>query len=165
MPVTTDIAATYRSPRAVMRRLLAAGRREDRALAILMGGCLLAFIGRWPALQRAATLETDAEGPSFEAMMAGALFGWIFVAPLLFYGLAALSHLVARALGGQGGFFGARLALFWSFLAAAPLLLLHGLVEGFVGPGPGLQIVGVLWLVAFGWFWIASLREAEKGMA
>jgi hypothetical protein len=163
MPVTTDIAATYRSPRAVMRRLLDAGRREDRALAILMGGCLLAFVGRWPALQRAATLQPDA--PPLEAQIAGALFGWVFVAPLLLYGLAALSHLVARLVGGQGSFYGARLALFWAFLAAAPLLLLQGLVEGLVGPGPGLQIVGVLWLVAFGWFWIASLREAEKETA
>jgi hypothetical protein len=161
MPVTTDIAATYRSPRAVMRRLLDAGRREDRALAILMGGCLLAFVGRWPALQRAATLNPDA--PPLEAQIAGALFGWIFIAPLLLYALAALSHLVARLVGGQGSFFGARLALFWAFLAAAPLLLLHGLVAGFVGAGPGLQIVGVLWLLAFGWFWIMSLREAERG--
>ena len=161
MPVTSDIAATYRSPRGVMRRLLAQGRREDRALAILMGGCLLAFVGRWPALQRAATLEP--EGPPFDAQIAGALFGWIFVAPLLLYGLGALAHLVARLAGGQGSFYGARLALFWAFLAAAPLLLLHGLVAGFVGPGPGLQIVGLSWLVAFGWFWIAGLREAEKG--
>jgi hypothetical protein len=163
MPVTTDIVATYRSPRKVMRRLLDAGRREDRALAILMGGCLLAFVGRWPALQRAATLGED--GPSFEAMMAGALFAWLFVAPLLFYLLAAISHLVARPFGGQGSYFSARLALFWSFLAAAPLLLLYGLVEGFVGPGPGLQAVGVLWLIAFGWFWFASLREAERTQA
>ncbi|MEC7668511.1 MAG: YIP1 family protein, partial [Pseudomonadota bacterium] len=32
MPVTTDIVASYRRPAQVMRRLLSAGTREDRAL-------------------------------------------------------------------------------------------------------------------------------------
>ena len=36
MSVITDIAATYRGPRRVVRRIIAAGPREDRALAILM---------------------------------------------------------------------------------------------------------------------------------
>ncbi len=57
MPVTRDIAAMYRGPGAVMRRQLARGRREDRALAILMAACALVFISQWPALSRAAHLE------------------------------------------------------------------------------------------------------------
>ncbi|MBC7180364.1 MAG: YIP1 family protein [Roseovarius sp.] len=52
-------------------------------------------------------------------------------------------------------------ALFWAFLAASPLILLHGLVAGFVGPGPGLQAVGLLWLLVFLWFWVSGLIEAE----
>jgi hypothetical protein len=37
MSVSRDIVATWRRPRRVMRRLLAQGRREDRAIMFLMG--------------------------------------------------------------------------------------------------------------------------------
>jgi len=159
LPVTRDIAATYRGPGAVMRRLLAAGPREDRALAILMGACLLVFIAQWPAISRRAHLE-DLE---LNALLAGALFGWLFIAPLGLYLLAALSHLVAKAFGGKGGWYGARLALFWSLLASTPLILLNGLVAGFIGKGAALSIVGLAWFGVFLWFWMASLKVAEQG--
>lgn len=142
-----------------MRRLLAAGPREDRALAILMGACLLVFIAQWPAISRRAHLE-DLE---LNALLAGALFGWLFIAPLGLYLLAALSHLVAKLFGGKGGWYGARLALFWSLLASTPLILLNGLVAGFIGKGAALSIVGLAWFGVFLWFWMASLRVAEQG--
>lgn len=161
MPVAADIVATYRGPRRVMRRLLDMGAREDRALAVLMAGCVVVFIGQWPRLARDAHLT----GQELNPLLGGALMAWIFIAPLLFYAVSFLSHLIARALGGQGTGYGARMALFWSFLAASPLILLHGLVAGFIGPGIELQIVGVIWIVVFGWFWIMNLREAEWGVA
>ncbi|MEY8841553.1 YIP1 family protein [Cribrihabitans sp. XS_ASV171] len=158
MAVTQDIVATYRGPGAVMRRILAAGEREDRALAILMAGCALVFIAQMPRLSREAHLT----GQELNMLLGGALLGWLIIAPLFFYGLAAASHLIARVAGGRGSWFGARMALFWALLASAPLLLLHGLVAGFVGPGPALQGVGILWLVVFGWFWFSGLRQAER---
>ncbi|WP_146591606.1 YIP1 family protein [Puniceibacterium confluentis] len=158
MPVTRDIAASYRGPGAVMRRLLASGPREDRALAILMAACGLIFVAQWPALSRQAHLE----GRELNELLAGALFGWIFLAPLLLYGLAALSHLVARAFGGRGSWYGARLALFWSLLAATPLVLLNGLVAGLVGQGAALTLVGILWCAVFLWFWISCLLASER---
>ncbi|MEY8831223.1 YIP1 family protein [Sedimentitalea sp. XS_ASV28] len=158
MSVTSDITATYRGPRRVMRRLLSMGEREDRALVILMGACLIVFIAQMPRLSREAHLT----GQELNMLLGGALLGWIFLAPLLLYALAALSHLIARLIGGRGSWYGARLALFWSFLASTPVLLLHGLVAGFIGPGPGLQAVGLIWLVVFAWFWIASLLQAEE---
>ncbi|MDU9003701.1 YIP1 family protein [Sedimentitalea todarodis] len=157
MPVTSDITATYRGPRRVMQRLLTMGQREDRALAILMGACFIVFVAQLPRLSREAHLS----GQELNMLMGGALLGWLFIAPLLLYGLAGLSHLIARLFGGQGNWFGARLALFWSLLASTPLLLLHGLVAGFIGPGPGLQAVGFVWFVIFTWFWGASLLQAE----
>jgi hypothetical protein len=45
------------------------------------------------------------------------------------------------------------------------LILLHGLVAGFVGPGVELQAVGLLWLLVFLWFWMSGLIEAEWGKA
>ncbi|GGH24209.1 Yip1 domain-containing protein [Cribrihabitans marinus] len=158
MPVTSDITATYRGPGRVMRRLLSMGQREDRALAILMSACVLVFVAQMPRLAR----EAHVTGQELNMLLGGTLLAWVIIAPLLLYVIAALSHVVARLFGGRGDWYGARLALFWSLLAASPLLLLHGLVAGLIGPGPALQGVGFLWLVVFGWFWISSLRQAER---
>ncbi len=158
MAITQDITATYRGPGTVLRRLLDRGRREDRALAILMAGCLLVFVSQWPALARQAHFE----GRDLNPLLGGALLAWVMIAPLIFYALAGLSHLLARLLGGQGSFYGARLALFWALLAASPLFLLNGLMAGFVGPGTGPQIVELATLLIFLWFWLAGLREAER---
>ncbi|SFB14525.1 Yip1 domain-containing protein [Poseidonocella pacifica] len=157
MPVASDIVATYRGPGRVMRRLLAGPPREDRALAYLMGGCVLTFVAQWPRLARDAHLE----GTDINPTLGGALLAWVFIAPLAFYALASVSHLVARLFGGRGSFYGTRIALFWSWLAAAPILLLHGLTAGFVGAGPALQTVGLVWLGVFLWFWLSGLRIAE----
>jgi hypothetical protein len=46
--------------------------------------------------------------------MGSRLMALVFIAPLFFYLLAAISHGVARVLGGKGTGFGARLALFWA---------------------------------------------------
>lgn len=159
MPVTRDILATYRGPRTVMRRLLDMGVREDRALIILISACVVVFIAQWPRLARDAHLS----GQDLNPLLGGALMGWIFIAPLLLYALALVSHLIARVIGGRGSGFGARLALFWSVLATSPLLLLHGLVAGFIGPGLQLQGVGAVWCAIFLWFWVQSLREAHWG--
>ncbi|SIS92408.1 Yip1 domain-containing protein [Roseivivax lentus] len=159
MPVSSDIVASYRGPGKVLRRLLSHGRREERALAILMAACLLYFLSRLPSLAREAHLR----GEELNPLLGGALFGWLFIAPLLLYAVAGVSHMLARVLGGRGTWYGARMALFWALLASSPLVLLNGLVAGFIGPGPGLTAVGILWVGVFLWFWIAGLRVAERG--
>lgn len=161
MPVTRDIVATYRGPRRVVRRLLDMGEREDRALVMLVGACVVVFVAQWPRLAREAHLAERDLNP----LLGGALMAWLFIAPLLLYAIALISHWIARLIGGRGTAYGARLALFWAFLAASPLILLHGLVAGFVGPGPGLQGVGLIWCGVFGWFWLSGLREAEWSSA
>lgn len=159
MSVTTDILRSYHAPRQVLRERLSRGPREDRALVFLMLACGLIFVAQWPRLAREAHLT---EGLELNDLLAGAVMGLIFIAPLALYALAALSHLAARAMGGQGTWYSARLALFWALLAAAPLWLLWGLVAGFVGDGVALDIVGLIALGAFLVIWIAGLREAES---
>ncbi len=158
MPVTTDIVATYRGPGRVVRRLLDMGPREDRALAFVMAFCVIGFIAQLPSLARKAHLE----GSELNMLMGGALLGSVFILPLIFYGLAWLSYLVARAVGGKGTSYGARLALFWALLASVPLVLLNGLVAGFIGPGAAQSLIGLLWVAVFVWFWFSGLRQTQR---
>jgi len=158
MALTSDIAATYRGPGTVMRRLLASRPSEGRVLMLLMAGCLVTFVGQWPRLAREAYLADRALDP----LIGGALLAWLFIAPLGFYALALVSHLVLRALGVRADGLATRLALFWAFLAANPLLLLCGLVAGFIGPGAELNLVGAVWGAVFLWFWLSNLRAAGR---
>ncbi|MCP3969363.1 MAG: YIP1 family protein [Rhodobacteraceae bacterium] len=160
MSVARDIVATYRSPRAVMRRLLGMGPREDRALMYLIVACLLIFVAQWPQLRREALFDDTVP---FDARIGAALFGWIFIVPLFAYGLAFACRRIAGFLGGHGTGFSARLALFWSLLAASPLWLLNGLVAGFIGPSAQLSVTGFVAFLAFALFWGLTMVEAETG--
>jgi small-conductance mechanosensitive channel len=159
MPVTTDIVATYRGPGRMTSRLFEMGRREDRALIFALLGGMLTFVAFAPYQARLAHL--DASVPLMARLFWSGFF-WIFIWPLLLYLLAALvwglGKLARRGLSG----YGARLSLFWAYLAATPLALLTGMVAGFIGPGPALQAVGILWFAVFIWFWGAGLRRAER---
>ena len=160
MTITVDILRSWRHPRAVIREKLAAGEREDRALAVLMAASLFLFVAQWPSLSRAAFLDPTTP---LEARLGGALLACLFILPLLAYGLALISHLIARSIGGSGTGFGARLALFWAMLAISPAMLLQGLTAGFVGPSPALYLVQGIVTIGFIWMWIAMLVEVEQG--
>ncbi|WP_171124999.1 MULTISPECIES: YIP1 family protein [unclassified Ruegeria] len=157
MPVTSDIVATYRGPGRVVRRLLELGQREDRALVFVMAFCVVAFIAQLPSLSRRAHLE----GLELNMLMGGALLGTVIILPLFFYLLAFISYGAARLIGGKGSAYGARVALFWALLSSTPLVLLNGLVAGFIGPGPTLSAVGLIWVAVFLWFWMSGLRQAQ----
>ncbi|MGI3164857.1 YIP1 family protein [Pseudooceanicola sp. 200-1SW] len=159
MSLVANIAASYRHPGDVLGRMLGEGAREDRALALCMGGCGAMFVAQWPRLAREAHLS----GEDLQMLLGGALLGVVFILPLALYLLAGLSHGVARLLGGRGTGYGARLALFWALVAATPLMLLHGLVAGFIGPGAAKGLIGLAWCLGFGWIWLAGLRRAEFG--
>jgi hypothetical protein len=92
--------------------------------------------------------------------MAGALFGAIFIAPLVFYGLGwgltMTLKLLQRGIDG----FDVRLALFWSLLAISPLMLFQGLVLALVGPGSQASLTGVIIFGLFLMILVAGLRVA-----
>ncbi|OBY27328.1 YIP1 family protein [Leisingera sp. JC1] len=155
MSVTTDIPATYKGPRKVFARLLSMGAREDRLLVFLLAGCVLTFVAQMPKLAREAHLT----GQELNMLLGGSLLALVFIAPLLLYVLALVAHWIARAMGGKGDAYRSRLALFWAFLAASPLMLLNGLVAGFIGAGPALTLVGILWCAVFFWFWVSGMIQ------
>jgi ABC-type multidrug transport system fused ATPase/permease subunit len=158
MSVAGDIMRSYPDPGGVVRRLLDDGRREDRALAMLMGGAAASFLAQIPpAIRRADGVEAV----PLDGRIAGALFATLFVLPLLAFAVAAASRLAARVLGGQGTGYGARLALFWALLAVAPLVLAQGLVGGIPALDPIAPAAGVLVFLAFLWIWMAGLKASE----
>ena len=153
MALTTDILRSYRHPRVVLSERLADGVREDRALAFLMLACFLVFISQWPRLARIAAIEER----DLQPLVGGALLGWLFMAPLMFYLIATLARLVWRMFGGAGTGYGQRMALFWTLLVISPLWLLHGLTAGIIGPSPALTLVGVITAGAFLLIWGATM--------
>lgn len=157
MSVSQDIMRSYRWPGQVIREKLAQGPREDRALVYLMLACLLIFVAQWPRLARDAHLSQL----DLQPMIGAALLGWLFIAPLVFYVIAALQRLVARLFGGKGSGYGARLALFWALLVAAPVWLLFGLVQGFVAEPAAEAAIGLLLMAVFFLVWIAGIRASE----
>jgi hypothetical protein len=158
MAVTRDIVEAHLRPRRVMARLLRMGQREDRVLAMLMGGCIILFMSQWPYRARQAhfTGETLTDYIQHDAV------GLIFVLPLLAYGVAALLRLISRIFGAKADYYSARLAMFWALLASYPALDLAGMVKGFIGLGAANSIVGALWLLVFLWVLGNSLIEAEQ---
>ena len=158
MAVTTDIVRSWRSPRAVMQSHLARGRSEPWAFSLLVSFMIVAFVAQWPGASRNAFYNADM--PISAQMLAMGLGILAFIP--IWYLLAALSHWISSAFGGQGDHYGARLALFWALVTVSPLMLLLGLVKGMIGPGPGLTAVTILTGLAFLVFWILNMIEAER---
>jgi hypothetical protein len=158
MSVTTDIVASWRQPRVVVRRLLARGRSEPFAFTLLLTALILLFVSMTPFLAREAFLHPAQPLPQ---RLFGAGLAVLATIPL-WYLLAALGHLVARLMGGQGTYYGGRIALFWALTSVSPALLLAGLVQGMVGLGLGSNILGVGVAIAFLMFWSVYLREVES---
>lgn len=161
MGVAADIGRSFRAgPVPVMREHLARGANESRAFAFLMLGCLLVFVAKWPMNARAAVEE----GAEFSRLAAYDFLGLLIMTPLIFYALAFVTHVISRLLGGRGTPAAARLALFWSWLAASPLALVMGMTAGFLGEGAA-NLLGPFWLAVFTGFWFLAQREAARGPA
>ncbi|MCL4676640.1 MAG: YIP1 family protein [Pararhodobacter sp.] len=157
MAVSTDILRSYRAPRAVLRGLQQGPRREARILVYLLVACGLIFVAQWPRVARQAHLD---DSVPFEALMSGALFGVMFLAPLVFYAIGAVLGLVMRGLVRGVETFDVRLALFWALLVVSPLMLLQGLVTGLIGPGREATLTGVVVFGVFLAVLISGLRVA-----
>jgi hypothetical protein len=157
MGILPDIARGWRDPAGLSRAKL--GQGEAATLAVLMGACGLIFLAQWPRLAREAHLNPAVP---LEALLGAALLGLVFVLPLFFYGLAAVTRIVARAFGLRVGGTGARVALFWALLCLSPLLLLHGLAVGFWGQGAAVVLLGLSVVAGFGYLWLRMLAGVRE---
>lgn len=161
MSVTTDIVQAWRQPKVVIARHLQRPKSEPFAFSLLVAFLVLAFVSLWPVLSRQTVLQPDV--PMVQRLVAA---GLALLATIPFwYLLAAVSHWISKAMGGQGSAYTARLALFSALLAVTPGMLLQGLVAGMIGPGAQANLVAVLVVLALLWIWLSMLREAERGDA
>ena len=156
--IAPRVLASWRRPGQVVRDL--APMSEGAMLAVLMGAMLVFLIAQVPGHARAAALDPSVP---MAGRMAGALTAVLLMMPLLAYAFASLVALASRLTPWRLEAEDSRLALFWALLAVSPAMLLQGLVAGFIGPGPGLTILGVLVALAFLRLWWAGLRTAEAG--
>ncbi len=128
MSLSRNIARSYRDPGGVVRGIATADLREPQVLFFALLACGLIFVAQWPGLSRAAALDPSI---TLEQRMGGALFGVMFMLPLLLYALAALLQGALRVLKPAVPGIMVRLALFWSLLSVTPLMLLHGALSAF----------------------------------
>ncbi|MEP3345991.1 MAG: YIP1 family protein [Litoreibacter sp.] len=160
MATAQIIFESYREPRKVARRFRDAGADEGTGLGWLFAACILFFVALLPSLARTSHLS-NGDAPLF-GLALGTFFGTLLLAPIFFYVVASMSHLVAKAFGGQGTPTDARLAMFWGLLASTPLVLFQGLVKAMIGAGLQANMVALASFAVFLWVWINSLIELEK---
>ena len=160
MSILNEIILSYRRPQEVFDNFLRHEFGESHALGFLSAGCGIAFISHWPTLARQSHLMDD----PLDMMIGGALFGWVFLAPLIFYMLAALLTLFLAVFGLRMHFLLVRLILFWSFLATGPIMLLYGLANGFFGQGNASNFLGILWIIFFFWFLSCGYKTIRQAV-
>lgn len=185
--VLARVAHGWRDPRASVRSVLDANPSEATILSLVMLAALLSFVGRTFLLFAESGVASEAGGsaPDPEAIRGrlGAQFiGAMFFAPLMLYGVAALTRMIGRAAGGSGDWVACRAAIAWAGMLTAPLLLLLSVVGalaiagGAVPPGaqppyvPGadaspaelvLAVPGVAGLVLAAYIWAACIAEVH----
>ena len=157
MALTADILESWRRPRAVVRRLREAGKSEPFVFTFLFVFLLLAFVAQAPYLSRQATLNPEVV---LIPSLFGAALGLLALIPV-FYLLAALGHLVAKLMGGTGGYYDGRLALFWALTCITPAMLFLGLVRALAGDGPAITGIGMAIFIVFITLYSLMLREVE----
>lgn len=96
----------------------------------LLGYLMVALLVNWVS---AIPLRLKDAGADPEASIGMGFVATLFMAPLLFYGIAVLMTWSARIVGGKAGHYEHRLALFWGFLVATPAAVLANVVENLSG--------------------------------
>lgn len=155
MSVVINISKTYYKPIQTYSKLFASGASEKENLAYLVGGCFISFIAEWPAQAR---LAFENQQP-VDGLMGAILLSNLFLLPLVFYLISMIIYFFAKIFRSNILAFEVRLIVFWAYLAATPMLLLVGLVEGFLGKNFLYFITSAVWLSVF----LAFIFSGFKG--
>ena len=158
MSILVDIGAAYRSPRREMDHQLSI-MTEPRIMMLGLTYCALSFLAALPGL----SAEVAQAGESNDVLYGrvGSLFIWrVFFALLMFYGIAALSHLILKLFKGQGTWMESRLALMWALMVSIPLVLISGICKVFAPP-PVFLVASLFTTVVFFWQWVTCLAVVE----
>ena len=132
----------------------------DRALiVILMAAMLIFLVAQAPGHARAAHLDPSVP---LEARLGGALLAVMFMMPLLAYALAELVAFLSRLTPWPVASQDSRLALFWALLAITLAMLLEGLEEVLIGPGPALTITRLVAGIGFLFIWGGGIRALAR---
>lgn len=127
-------------------------------LAWLMIGLAIVLLGQLVALSLKVPVASDAFLPKAGA----AVFSLIFLAPLIWFLLAALTTLIARAFRGVGGWRDGRLATFWANLVSAPvqaISIVGAEQANAIGPEAA-TVVGHVGPLFFAWALAQCIAEA-----
>lgn len=146
MSLMRNIARSYRAPGKVVSGLATGDLREPQVLFFGLLACGLIYVAQWPGLSRAAALDPSI---TFEQRMGGALFGVMFLLPLVLYAIAGALQLGLRIFARPVPGLHARLAFFWALLAVTPLMLLQGGMTAFLGAHPAVAAFGFVVAGAF----------------
>ena len=102
---------------------------------------------------------------NLQTSLAASLLAWLLIAPLLLYILALIVYFFHKVFKGCKSSAQIRTGLFWSFLAATPIMMLFGLVKGFLGEGTAESIVGFFWFMFLSYFTFCAVLRAKVGSA
>ena len=155
--IAPRVLASWRRPGQVVRGL--SPMSEGAMLAVLMGAMLVFLIAQAPGHARATALDPAVP---MAGRMAGALTAVLLMMPLVAYVVASLVALASRLTRWRLAAEDSRLALFWALLAISPAMLLAGLVEGLIGPGPALTITRLIAGIGFLFIWGGGIRALAR---
>ncbi len=160
-----EILRAYGGLRLSMRKQLDRNLGEEGLLALLVFGCFVVFLSFLPRL-----FATDLSQSPDQSIAAGVIM-WFFVVmfflPLLMYGIAWISHFVAKAFGATSSNKSARHALFWTLSVLSPILIAKAiLASAFIQIGGDLgqnmlNALNIILAVAILRIWGAMLAEAK----
>ena len=152
----SNLFGAWRAPRASMQKMLASGAGEERAVALAAFSAVILFLGSLPDTIQSA----QQQGQEVSSVVGLRLGIALFFMPLVLYALAALGHLVFRALGNTGSFLIGRLSCFWALVVSGPAILLGALGEVFLP-----QSVNLVFDIAIVLIWLNFWRLFESASA
>ncbi len=155
MSLVQNIVRSYREPGEVVSALARGDLREPQVLFFALLACGLIFVAQWPVLSRDAALDSSV---TFEQRMGGALFGVMFLLPLMLYIIAGILQLGLRLFAGKVSGLHVRLAFFWALLSITPLMMLERGLSAFLGAHPVVTVFGFVVALVFLYILGAGVR-------